>query len=138
RSSSHCTTNLVEMNSHTCCLFLLAGALVACGKPVELETHGRYFIDNRTDTALYAKGTMTQGTSAVFTDSISAHTRSLFLEVSDGSGGHVRPSNFLITFMVSADSMGTLVEVYSGVHNDDWLTVPTASVRDVDLVLVIE
>ncbi len=118
-------------------VLLLLGLLsmqVTCGKPGEPVTRGRYFIDNRLDLSLNAIGTSDQGPSVDFTDSIPAHTKSLFMEVTEGSGGHVLPSNFLTTFLITNEAGDT---VYTGVHNEDWerdQPIPSRA----DLILVIE
>ncbi|MBK9176932.1 MAG: hypothetical protein IPM46_11485 [Flavobacteriales bacterium] len=110
----------------------------ACARITEPVTLGSYYVENLTGAPLRVEATTLFGDSSVLSDSVPSGESTLFLEVSEGSGGHVLPSNFLRTFEVhGADSTGSQVVLYAGVHNTDWVVVDR-SPRRVDLLLRID
>lgn len=111
----------------------------AC-RPVIVEpmAHARYFIDNRTDSALVVSAEAIYGEVDLLTDSLPAQTITAIDEVVQGSGGHVLPSNFYRAFEVSfVDSLGSATVLYSGVSNADWERISTFADRT-ELVLLID
>lgn len=121
-------------------LCIAAGAmLTACIKPnVEPMTRARYYIDNRTDSALALNVEALYDNADLLTDSLPAQTITAIDDVVQGSGGHVLPSNFYRTFAVTfVDSLGNTVAVYSGVHNEDWERI-TLSADRTELMMVID
>lgn len=121
-------------------LCIAAGAmLTACIKPiVEPMTRARYYIDNRTDSALALSLEALYGEADLLTDSLPAQTITAIDDVVQGSGGHVLPSNFYRSFAVTfVDSLGNTVAVYSGVHNEDWEQISQYDERT-HFVLIID
>lgn len=104
-------------------LCLAAGAmLTACIKPiVEPMTRARYYVDNRTDSALAINVEVLYGEADLLTDSLPAQTITAIDDVVQGSGGHVLPSNFYRSFAVTfVDSVGNASVLYTGVRNEEW------------------
>ncbi len=57
-------------------------------------------------------------------DSIVAGTTVDIMDVEEGSGGHVYPSNFLTDLRITAwDSSGIEVELYRGIRDNEWRRV---------------
>lgn len=82
----------------------------------EMITFGRYFVRNLTGKPVHLEAKTAMGPlgdADVPPDQID-----LILEVSEGSGGHVRPSNILYAFSATAE--GETEPRYTGVRNDDW------------------
>ncbi|QQR86888.1 MAG: hypothetical protein IPJ76_01290 [Flavobacteriales bacterium] len=128
--SVHCTTVVAAV---------LLLCLSAC-RPVIVEpmAYGRYYVDNRTDSALVVSAEALYGQADLLTDSLQAQSITAIDDVVQGSGGHVLPSNFYRGFAVTfVDSMGNASVLYSGVRNEDWERVSTIADRT-ELILVID
>lgn len=125
------------------CTTVVAPAVLLCFsacRPVIIEpmAYGRYYIDNRTDSALVVSAEALYGQADLLTDSLPAQSITAIDEVVQGSGGHVLPSNFYRGFAVTfVDSMGNASVLYSGVRNEDWERVSTIADRT-ELMLVID
>lgn len=111
--------------------------LSACTKPEPIE-HGSYYLDNRTPYVLHLHIEQHWDEGHQLRDSIPPDTLLRFMDVTQGSGGHVLPSNFIKRFnVVRNDSLlGEVIE-YEGVRNDHWQRMDLSPDRT-DLVLVIE
>lgn len=121
-------------------LLLSAGILLAasCHKPEEPFSRGAYHVENRTSAVLRIDATGHLGDVDLLTDSIQSEATALIMLVSEGSGGHIMPSNFLQELMInSVDSTGASIPVYSGVRDADWQRMGQSQDRT-DLLLVIE
>lgn len=105
---------------------------------VEPMAYGRYYVDNRTDSALVVSAEALYGEADLLTDSIPPQSITAIAEVVQGSGGHVLPSNFYRAFAVTVeDSLGSASVLYSGVRNEDWDRISSFADRT-ELVLVID
>lgn len=82
------------------------------GKGVEEVNYGRYFVTNATAVPIR----ITEPDDLIAVAVAPGATEHIYNAV-EGSGGHVRPTNFFRGFVVE-DAEGVL---YSGVNNDDWL-----------------
>lgn len=111
--------------------------LSACTKPEPIE-HGSYYLDNRTPYVLHLRIEQHWDEGHQLRVSIPPDTLLRFMDVTQGSGGHVLPSNFIKRFsVVRNDSLlGEVIE-YEGVRNDHWQRMDLSPDRT-DLVLVIE
>ncbi|MBK8226962.1 MAG: hypothetical protein IPK70_07280 [Flavobacteriales bacterium] len=121
-------------------LVLSAGILLAasCHKPKEPISRGAYHVENRTSDVLRIDATGHHGDVDLLTDSIQSEANALIMIVTEGSGGHIMPSNFLRELMISSiDSTGASILVYSGVRDADWQRTGQSQDRT-DLLLVIE
>jgi hypothetical protein len=102
-------------------ILLLALGLAACRK-VEPRSRASYLVRNGGDATVHLWAQQRSGAVALRVDSIAAGATAEILEVVEGSGGHVYPSNFLTDLRITArDSSGAEVEVYRGVRNGDWV-----------------
>lgn len=79
----------------------------------ELVSHGRWFVTNATKAPLDL--TMDPAVPLVVSHVDPGMTVAI-ASVSEGSGGHVRPSNFITFFAVESGGK----KVYTGVHDVDW------------------
>jgi hypothetical protein len=100
----------------TLILMVIVSLLVcACRKP-EPIVHASYFVDNRSGHVLQLQGEGLHRPAVFLTTEIPIGSRTRFMDVAMGSGGHVLPSNFLSSFRVMAgDSL-----LYEGVNNSHW------------------
>lgn len=81
------------------------------GKGAEQVNYGRYFVTNATTAPIR----ITEPGRLLASEVAPGATEHIY-NAAEGSGGHVRPSNFFDRFTVE-DADGVL---YSGVNNDDW------------------
>ena len=116
---------------------IAAAMVTCCHKPEPIE-HGSYYIDNRTAEALHLSIVQHWDDGNQLNEIIPPDTLLRFMDVTQGSGGHVLPSNFIKRFTVTrTDSLLGEVVVYEGVRNGDWRREDLSSGRT-DLVLLIE
>jgi hypothetical protein len=83
----------------------------------EKVSYGRYFVTNQSAARITISGTNDREVVAFKVSTIDPGKTAAIYDVVEGSGGHVRPSNFFDTFVVE-DAKGQL---YSGVENRDWI-----------------
>ncbi len=84
---------------------------------VEAINYGRYFIRNNQRQTLHASGVDRGGVTPRTLDIPPGATVEVW-RVSEGTGGHVRPTNFFASITITPIAGGA--PVYSGVRNDDW------------------
>lgn len=82
----------------------------------EMMTLGWYFVRNLTGKPVHLDARTAMGSLGV--SEVAPDRIELILSVTEGSGGHVRPSNILYSF--SARAEGDAKPRYTGVRNDDW------------------
>lgn len=107
--------------------------LAGCRKPEPVQ-QADYFVQNATTLGLRIEHTPSFNLDApLITDTVPPGARVHFLSVSEGSGGHAMPSNFLSSFsLLATDSV-----IYSGVRNSDWVREGEVDGR-LQVVLVID
>lgn len=115
-------------------IIILLFSLLSCTN--EPMARGVYFIDNKTTSNLKISASY-NGEQIIFLDSLVETERvNHVYSVTEGSGGHVLPSNFFSSFEVFAITGSGDSLVYEGVRNDDWIT--SSNTIDQDITLVIE
>jgi hypothetical protein len=137
-SMSQVRPTIADRIMRSCMLPVFASVLLltACIKPEEPITCGSYHFDNRAEHVLHLAIAPHWNDFEARRDSIPPDTLLRFMDVTQGSCGHVLPGNFIKRFTVTrTDSL--LGVVYEGVRNGDWDRADLFS-RRTDLVLVVE
>jgi hypothetical protein len=107
----------------------LLAIVLLCMRCVETENpiiepiaHGDYYIINNTSSVLTisAFGVFGIGEVALLTNEISAGTTAHIYTFTEGSGGHVMPSNAWEDFYVYSGTQSDNTIIYSGVVDSDW------------------
>jgi hypothetical protein len=97
---------------------------------------GVYFIENKTTSDLKISASY-NGEKIIFLDSlVEAGLLNHIYSVTEGSGGHVMPSNFFTEFKVFALTANGDSLVYDGVNNADWEA--SGNTADQDFILVVD
>lgn len=111
--------------------------LVSCMKPgPEPVASASYRVSCQLGTGLHISAQDFAGQVVLLTDTVPPGATAEIMQVTECSGGHVFPSNFLTNLSIStSDSTGTY-EVYTGVHNGDWAMMEGDDARTV-LVLAV-
>lgn len=86
------------------------------GLIAERTNYGRYFVRNNSNVAVHASGQDRGGVTPIKLDIAPGDTIEVW-RVSEGSGGHVRPSNFFDSIQLTKKG-GSVA--YSGVRDLDW------------------
>jgi hypothetical protein len=105
----------------TTSLFMLT-LFLSCSRIVEPVSFGEYFVTNSTDKTIILEAISIGGSEAtLLANFISAGEKAHIYSVAEGSGGHVRPSNYFSSFTVYADSIAEANIIYSKVEDSDWI-----------------
>ena len=117
--------------------FLLVPLALSACLEKEPRAEAIYRIECRLPTGLNIAAEDASGPLDLITDTVAPGEVAMIMHVTECSGGHVFPSNFLTRLSIStADSSGAY-EVYSGVVDAHWNEAGMAHEQKV-LVLVIE
>ena len=109
------------------CFFIIA--FVACEKNVDPMTSGDYYVTNNTTNTviLAAEGNWGSGAVALLADEVLVGSKTHVYTFTEGSGGHVLPSNAWGDFYVYDSIVSDSNIIYSGIHNADWIYEGTNS-----------
>ena len=103
---------------------LLSGSLIFnhCNRIIEPIAHGDYYVTNATKSNLIiaASGNFGSGEAKLLTDEIGSGDKIHIYTFTEGSGGHVMPSNAWSDFIVYAGHKSDSTIIYSGIDNSDW------------------
>ncbi|MGB6049111.1 MAG: hypothetical protein WBG34_16060 [Flavobacteriales bacterium] len=113
--------------------------LLACrsqSRIVEYVSHGSYLVENATSTVLHIHAVGLWGPVVLLADSVLPGTTTEFFQVTEGSGGHLMPSNFLSELVITQGDRTSPAVVYNGIRNDDWHTPGTVNGRVVYLLKI--
>jgi len=105
-----------------CCLLSIALVCTNCNKIVEPITHGDYYIRNNTVSKLIITAFENIGTGEIelLANEISQGGKTHIFTFTEGSGGHVMPSNAWDDFYVYSGIKSDSTIIYSGIENNDW------------------
>lgn len=105
-----------------CGLLSLAMVCTNCNGIGEPITHGDYYITNNTVSKLIiaAFGNFGTGEMALIANEINPGDKTHIFTFTEGSGGHVMPSNAWGDFYVYAGIKSDSTVIYSGIENNDW------------------
>ena len=96
--------------------------VVNCTGIPEYVSHGDYYITNNTSNKLIfeAFGNWSTGEVDLLTNTNNPGDKTHIYTFTEGSGGHVRPSNSWDEFYVYAGVKSDSTKIYSGIKNNDW------------------
>ena len=111
------------MNSKVLIFFsFLSIALVniRCDRIVEPITHGDYYITNNTTSMLIISAFFGSEELQMLANEIKPGEKTHIYTFTEGSGGHVMPSNAWDDFIIYSENISEENIVYSGINNSDW------------------
>jgi hypothetical protein len=86
-------------------------------------TSGDYYVTNNTTSTiiLAAEGNWGSGAVELIEDEIVPGAKTYIYTFTEGSGGHVLPSNAWGDFYVYDNIVSDSTIIYSGIQNEDWI-----------------
>lgn len=123
----------------TIAILLAVLAISACIKPDDIH-QGDYHVANHLTTGLKAYAEYRGQPVQLMRDSIPPGDTVHIAHVTEGSGGHIYPSNFFSVFrLTTVDSTGAEVIAYQGLDHGPWKVWDSGSGgKATQLLLVVE
>lgn len=122
------------MKKIKCILLIPLMVFISCTN--EPMAKGVYFIENKTTTDLKLTASFNNEPINFLDSLVEAGLVNHVYSVTEGTGGHVMPSNFFTDFKVFALTANGDSLVYEGVNNADWKV--SGNTPDQDFILVVE
>lgn len=101
-------------------------SFISCKKIVEPVARADYYITNNRSNDLSIQANIYDNRS-LENSQIAAGTSVFIFKATEGSGGHIMPSNFFSSFKVYEKLQGGDSLIYEGVRNEDWIREPLSS-----------
>ncbi len=98
-------------------ILIIALIIISCTKVIEPVTFGEYFLLNLGTNTIYVE---TSSVTLLESEILPSEKVHIFTAI-EGTGGHVRPSNFLSDFSVYHLNNSIKEVIYTGVKDDDWI-----------------
>lgn len=116
----NCRTQIVLILSSY--FFILVVSFNCRGIP-EYVSHGEYYITNNTTNKLIVEafGTWGIGEVELLTNEINPGDKTHIYTFTEGSSGHVRPSNAWAEFYVYSETKNDSSIIYFGINDKDWV-----------------